>query len=223
MIKGLDLLCLGHRKFPLKDAIEVFPKGWALGAFVDVFGPEFYNVDEFLESGKPSLFRAQLHWDAGHNAHEAIIPIKKLMRYCASCEQLAKAFPKVEIFISHTCEYNCYNKTKVEKRLAIIKEYAPSCKIVQSCMEGYSSSKYPIEVHGNAHVWRDDFVSMDGVDITTINVDRWLHGNRTAYAAFGWRSEFNLRRKGQENPPLPKARPMILTKPLIQDVIRRMK
>ncbi len=220
MIKGLDLLCLGRPDFPLKEAINVFPKGWALGAFVDVFGPPFNNVEEFLQSGKVKLFRAQFHWDA---AHEQLIPLKKLIKYCFTMNELAKAFTATEFWISHTCEYDSNKKESIERRLSLIKEYAPKCRIVQSCMEGYYSKRHPIEAHGNAHVWRPDFVSMDGVDIKKINVKQWLEGNKKAYAAFGWRSEFNLRRIGQTRPPLPKARPMILTKAHIQEVIDLMK
>lgn len=223
MIKCLDLLSLGHKKFPVKMAASVLPRGWGAGAFVDVFGPPFLNTEEFIAEAKPSLFRFQLHWDAAHSSKEAIIPLKKLEKFLPRCEALANAYSKTKFYVSHTCEYNCRRRPKLQARMDMCKALAPSCVPVQSYYKGIFLDGYTMEYHGNIFVDRGDIVSLDGTDFRDVNMSRWIRNNRLAIAAFGWRSEFNLRRKGQKKPPLPPNRPMILTKPHIEQVIVSMK
>ena len=202
MIKCIDALGFFHEKFPWKMLIEEMPTGYGLRVLDDpkCFGSDHARLKKFLLARPDTkLIGFHRHWDAKHNSQEAICLIKKLRNILPVYQEYALAYPpKRVVLVSHSLEYNCSNKIKVNMRLKSIRDLAPACKIAQSCMKGYFDPQYMREKHGDAVA---DIVSSDGIDIWDLNVKAWLQKNKNSYAVCAWFSSLNGREKGK--PPKP--------------------
>jgi hypothetical protein len=202
MIKCIDALGFFHPKFPWKLLIEELPGGWGIRVLDDpkCFGSDHRRLEQFLIARPDTkLVGFHRHWDAAHNTKEAICPIKKLRNILPAYQEFALAYPpKRTVLVSHSLEYNCSNKIKVNARIKAILELAPACKIAQSCMKGYYDPAYMREKHGDAVA---DVVSSDGIDIWDLNVPAWLNKNKNSFAACAWFHSCNGRKKGEAPKP----------------------
>lgn len=219
MIKGIDILGLAHKNVDLKAVIKEVPKGWAIGAFDDPFGPVLKRLRKVLASGKFPVVRIHAHWDNKHK----IAPIEKLKKKLPSYEKLAQDFSSVRVLVSHSCEYSEFSKAKVQERIDLIKQFAPSCEPVNSCMEGEATQDAFFELHGNGAAGVDEIISLDGLDFKDVDMKRWMSQNKKAHIVFGWRSEFNLRKRGESNPPPPRLRKVKCGAKEIREVVQAMK
>lgn len=215
MTLGLDHLGLAHPLYPIDAVIKLIPRGWAIGCFDDPFGNAIPNLLRILDANVVSAIRIHAHWSDVH----AIVPIDKLTKKLPKYEQLAKQYPNVKIYVSHSCEYNDNRLDEIKKRVALIRKLAPSCIPVNSRMRGPLMDGVSEEHHGNV---TGAIVSMDGTDIRDINVKAFKAKNKGAILEFGWGNPFNLREYGKPAPP-----PMKRTKPptpaYIQSVTNQMK
>lgn len=209
MIKGIDALGFLHKNYPRSLLIEMLPNNWGVGILIDpkTFGKDTDLVRQLMLA-RPDikLLRLHCHWSASHNA---LCPVKKLKNLLSCCEHLALSFPNTQVWTSHTLEYGFPNNTPAEKqkkmvakRLQLINDLAPTCRIVQSIQKGWSSGKYAKEAHGPKS--KAPFVSTDGVDIWDMDYRGWLNRNNQAIACFGWSHSQNGREKGK--PPKPYAK-----------------
>lgn len=208
-ILAIDALGFLSPHYPRNLLVEMLPKGWGVGILIDpkTFGNRLGLIDELM-MGRPDikLLRLHLHWSASHSS---LCPIKKLKILLSCCKRLAQQYKDTQIWVSHTLEYGFPSSTPkekqrkmVQKRLQLINELAPTCRIVQSQYKGWFSGKYPVEKHGAKS--KAPFVSTDGIDIWDMDYKAWLNRNNQAIACFGWSHSQNGREKGK--PPKPYAK-----------------
>lgn len=188
---GLDFLGLGSKHWKVAPSLEAFPHGWALGAFARTFGDALPNVRKFLDSGKVSAFRLQAWWSNSHK----IAPIKYLKEELPRWEKLAKDYPHVKFYISHSCEYSEKSVAEVKKRVDLVKELCPSCVVVQCPMH---SPVIPgvgkVEQHGtNSKPKPGHIVSTDGQACFDIDIQKWIKQHKESEIVFLWAPRFNLR------------------------------
>lgn len=223
MIKAIDHLGLAHPLYPLDAVIDETPKGWAIGCFDDdenAFGNAIPALKFVLKSGKFPAVRIHAHWS---NAH-VIVPMEKLKKKLPKYEKLAQLFPSVKVYVSHSCEHNQVNKLAVMKRIKLIQTLAPSCIPVNSIWQGARVPNIITELHGDiTHCKENEIASLDGDDIFSVSVNRWLDDNAEAIFCFGWGTRFNLRDPNETNPPPPKKRTKPPTAKYIKDVVQLMK
>lgn len=198
MIKGLDFLGLGSRHWNVRETLAGFPQGFALGLFADeTFGNlAAKNARVFLDSGKVSALRAQLHWSYTHE----LVPMDKLKKLAKQWEQIARLY-QIPFYLSHSCEYSNRNKAEIKKRVNMVQDLAPTCFVVQTPMHSPVVQGGIIEVHGSkAKAKPGEIVSADGSSLPDINSAAWMAKNSLASIVFGWGFRFNLAKGG---PPIP--------------------
>lgn len=207
---GIDLLALADHRFIIKP--RQIPEGWAIGVMDDPFGDVLPKLKKLLDSGRFPACRIHAHWADNH----AIVPISKLKKKLPRYEELAKQYPEVKFYISHSCEYKEPSAKKVRQRIDLIKQLAPSCIPVNSCASGATLANVITERHGN--VYAGELLSMDGTDITEMNIKTWLKRNVAATACFIWRTQFNGRNPGEAAIPI-KLRKHWPTKEQIKELV----
>lgn len=217
---GLDLLGLGSEYWPIAKTIEVFPSQWALGCFDTTFGDHAVaNARALLGTKKVAAFRVHLWWADSH----VICPRSVVITQAPKWEALAKQFPDVKFYISHSCEYNEKNKATIEDRVKLIHQFAPSCTAVNCPMGGSPVAGNAItERHGDkAKGLPHDIVSTDGQSIYDMNASDWVTGQR-GDITFLWGMRFNLKEvyhPGEKAPP-PRKRKAIPSAEYMKGVIR---
>lgn len=199
-MKGLDLLGLAHPKWKLEPTIAAFPKDWAFGVFAQTFGDALPRVRQFLDSGKASAFRLQAWWD---NAHR-IADMKYLKKELPRWESLARQYSHIPFYISHSCEYAEQNRKEVIRRVSLVQNLCPSCKIVQTPMHSPIVKGVGFkEEHGSkATAKAGQIASTDGNEICQMNSAKWMQDNAAAELIFGWNARFNGRHSDTTEPPL---------------------
>ena len=216
---GLDLLGLGSRHWPVKDSIHMTPDGFAIGCFLNTFGNAIPNLKKHLDSGKFPAVRIHAHWSNSH----AIIPKNDLKKAAVIVNKLARQYPAVKVYLSHSCEYDEPSREKVKERVDIIRQLAPDCIPVNSVMRGATMPDVITEHHGaSVKAKRDEIVSTDGINIYDIDAEKWVRENGQAIIAFLWGLRFNLRentKPGQTVIP-PKLRQAAPSKEYLKAVIR---
>lgn len=189
MIRGLDFLGLGSKYWPLQEAIDSFPAGFALGVFAREFGDALPKVRELLKTGKVVALRVQIWFDHDHH----IAPMAYLEKELPRWEALHQEFPDIPFYISHSCEYPKAPKKEIEKRVNLVLQLCPSCKVVQTPMKGaYTVPGHIVEKHGDVKAGAGGIVSTDGVEITQIDANAFTEKNQNALICFGWICRFNL-------------------------------
>lgn len=186
---GLDFLGLGSKAWPIKATIEAFPQGGALGFFGDdTFGPNaMKNVRAFIASGKVAAIRNQMHWDYGHK----IIPIEKLKKALPAWEKLAKEFPGIRVYLSHSCEYSERSLAEIKKRVDLIHSLAPSCIPVQTPMRSPVISGEIVEVHGQQPAKPGQICSTDGEALFNMDAEKWNNASSGGIIRFAWGERCN--------------------------------
>lgn len=199
MIFGLDLLGLGSKNWEIKDVINTFPRGWALGCFARTFGDALPKVRRLLETGKVAAVRVQIYWSYTHQP----APLKYLKEELPRWQKLARQFPDVDFYISPSCEYRSTNVKSVKRMMDLTKQLCQNCRVVQT-PEGGSVTvpDYMVEHHGSkAKAKKWELVSSDGSSITDMNAEAWIDKNKKAQIVFLWGTRFNLREAGDFIPP----------------------
>lgn len=203
---GLDLLGLGSKYWKVKPSLEVFPDGWALGAFATTFGDALPNVKTFLDSGKVKAFRLQAWWSNSHK----IAPLKYLKEELPRWEKLGQKYPHIPFYISHSCEYSEKNKAEIKKRVDLVQQLCPSCTVVQTPMHSpVIAGVGKIEQHGTKSKPKPGhIVSTDGQHCFDIDIEKWLELHNDSAIKFLWAPRFNLREnvKPPQTVPPPPAR-----------------
>lgn len=194
---AIDLLGLAHEKFSLQNCFAALPKKCAVGVFDDPFGPVIPKLKKLIQQIECPAVRIHAHWS---NAH-AIVSIAKLRRKLKAYQDLALEFPAVQIYVSHSCEYEEHKLSEIKARVSLTRALAPRCIPVNSVYKGLDMTNAITERHGNVLVDAGDIVSMDGTEFSDLNLKVWLQLNKHALFKFGWRSSFNLREKGKPAPP----------------------
>ena len=197
---GRDALGLAHPLYKAKTLIETTPAGWAIGCFDDPFGPVLKKLRRVLSSRKFPAVRIQAHWSNQHN----IVPIAKLKKKLPTYEKLARDFPEVKVYVSHSCEYKENSQAEVRKRVELIRSLAPSCIPVNSCMSGATLDDVITERHGDARIRHPgDIVSTDGTNIYDIDAAAYVKENEKASICFLWGYRDNLREINDPGQPVP--------------------
>lgn len=207
---GFDLLGLADKRFDIKPSD--LPEGSAIGVFDDPFGHVLPKLKKLLDSGRFPICRIHAHWADNHT----VVPISKLKKKLLKYEDLAKQYPEIKFYISHSCEYKESSAKKIRQRVDLIKQLAPSCFPVNSCSSGAVTPGISVERHGD--IAGGDLVSMDGTDITQMNVKAWLKKNKSAKICFLWRTQFNGRNPGEAATPI-KQRKHWPTKEQIKELV----
>lgn len=200
MNRALDFLGLAHPNWKLQPTLDAFPQGFAIGCFADTFGNPIPKLRQFFDSGKVSAFRLQAWWD---NAHK-IAPLAHLKKELPKWESLAKQYPHIPFYISHSCEYSEQNRKEVIRRVSLVQNLCPSCKIVQTPMH---SPVVPgvgfVEYHGSkAKAKAGEIASTDGNEICQMDSLKWMQSNAAGELVFGWNAEFNGRNAHTTEPPM---------------------
>lgn len=216
---GVDILGIAHPLFKIRDVLAVVPKDFAIGVLdcEDTFGRCFKQINKFLAEGYVTI-RSHLHWSTSHQ----VTSLKKLKAKLPQYQKLALKYPHARIYVSHSLEYNEQSKDAIKKRIALVKELAPNCIPVNSVYIGATLPDVITEHHGDITVKKGEIISMDGVDVSEMNVRHWSSKNKQALIRFGWRSSFNLREPAvPAPPPLKRKRPP--TRDEIAEVVRLLK
>lgn len=217
---GLDLLGLGHKRWPVKTTIEVLPQGCAIGCFDLTFGNVTKSLRRVLNSGKVPAVRVQLWWDNNHQ----ICPLGVIQKRAPVYQMMSQEFSQVKFYLSHSCEHNG-NAAQVSERMALLKKLAPNCVPVNSPWKGAIAKGEINEKHGDAGPIPGAFmVSTDGTNIYDIDADKFRSRNTGSVITFLWGHRFNLReltKPGQVVPP-PSERTAIPSKEYLKGVIRLM-
>lgn len=195
---GLDYLGLAHPLFPLKAVTKLTPAGYAIGTFDDPFGPVLPRLRTMLKTGKFPTVRIHAHWANDHK----VVPMKKLTEKLPSYERLAKDFPAVKVYVSHSCEYDEGSAAVIAERVQAIRKLAPSCIPVNSVWRGPTIPGVLTERHGDVGV-RGGFASHDGVNCYDLDVEAWKAKNAQALITFWWGYRFNLREINKPDQPVP--------------------
>jgi len=206
MLPGLDLLGLAHPKFKVKEVLKAFPQGFALGCFDDpkTFGDALKRIKLFLDSGKVSALRVHVHWDDAHRIANLNDLKKRLPRY----EKLQQQYPNIPVYVSHSCEYRESSAREVQKRVELVRDLCPSCRVVQSAWQSPTITGVGvIEKHGpGAKCGPGQIASYDGgkkgEGINDIDSEKWVNNNANADICFLWTPLFNLTES--EKVPRPK-------------------
>ena len=195
---GYDYLGLGSKHWDINATLRATPEGSAIGCFDSTFGPALPNLKKLLQSGKYPTARIHLWWSDSH----IICPNSIIKSRAPAYEKLAKEFPAIKIFLSHSCEHNETNPSIVRTRLEYIESLAPHCIPVNCIWRGALLEHEINEKHGsNINLPGDYITSTDGLDIIDIDSERYLKDTSRAIISFLWSHRFNLR---QEGLPLPK-------------------
>ena len=222
-MKGIDILAFFSSNVSLAYVTRGVPRGWAIGMFDDqaaAWGSRnMLKLKRLLATNRYPMVRIQAHWSPQHK----IVPIPKLKKKLPKYEALAKQFPDVHILVSHSCEYREHSEKAVNERIALIRQLAPSCTPICSIMEGYAPPDVIVEQHGDVYAAANEIISMDGTDFREIDCKHWVQKNKHALIQFGWRSEFNLRKLGETNPPPPDKRRVKPTLAQFKEVVKAIK
>lgn len=203
---GLDLLGLGSKHWPLKDVLTSFPQGFALGVFDTTFGDVLPKVRLLLDTGKIPAVRVHISWDKDHATKETIASLDLLKKRCPPWEKLAKSYPSVVFYVSHSCEYSEKNKEEIAKRVSLVQTLCPSCIAIQTPMNSpvIQGVGAPVEWHGSkAQAKIGQIVSTDGNEIQQMNAEAWVKKNAAAAIIFLWGARFNLREVSTPEHPTP--------------------
>lgn len=216
---GLDFLGLGSKYWKVGQSLSVFPQGAALGCFATTFGDAMPNVRKFLDSEKVGAFRLQAWWSDAHS----IAPINYLKSELPRWERLAKEYPHIPFYISHSCEYSEKSLAEIKKRVALVKKLCPSCIVVQSPYKSPIVKGELLEQHGaDLKTNIGGIVSTDGIAIFDIDARKWIEQHQnTAAITFLWAPLFNLREavKPPAQQPPPQERKAFPPKEYIKGVI----
>lgn len=216
MILGLDLLGWSAKAWKPAPTIAEFPSQFALGVFARAFGDAMPRVRLLLDSGKVSALRVQIWWDNNHK----IAPLDYLKRELPRWESLARQYPHIPFFISHSCEYSETSRKEVTKRVNLVLSLCPSCTVVQTPMHSpVVAGVGLIEEHGSKAKAKG-IASTDGNEICQMDAEKWVAKNSEAQIVFGWACRFNGRDAHTMAPPL--ARTSFPTAKYMQAIIRLM-
>jgi hypothetical protein len=213
---GYDHLFLGHKLYPVSSVIKLTPAGSAIGFFDDVAGDPIPAFKKCLASGKFAAYRVHMHYSTNHKLIDAAQLKKRVPLY----EKLAKKYPGIKIYISHTCEYSESNASEVAKRISIIQSLAPHCIPVNCRWQGAGTKNILEETHDISKGRKPHYiVSTDGASITQIDADLYRRRFGDADIRFLWASLFNMRESDPSLPP-PLKRTAIPSDKYIKAVIR---
>lgn len=205
--QGLDLLALGHPKWPVKDTIRVL-KDCAIdtvGFFDTTFGDVRANLNKILPFVK--TLRPHLWWDDNHK----IVPLDVIKKRAPFYQKLAEDHLDKTIYLSHSCECDNTDPHEIQKRIDAIHQYAPSCIAVHSM--GAHGIRMPNAVNedhnpkasfqGNSYI-----VSTDGNNAYDMNTKAYQHTYELGLITFLHCDRFNLRQHMEAGvkPPPPKLR-----------------
>ena len=215
---GLDYLGLANKNWKVKESLAAFPSGWALGCFARTFGDAMPNVKTFLDSGKVAAFRLQAWWDNGHK----IAPLAFLQAELPRWEMLAREYPHIPFYISHSCEYSEQSLPVIRKRVDMVRKLCPSCKVVQAPYKSPIVKGEILEQHGSKLATNPGgIVSTDGISICDIDARSWINQHSTAEITFLWAPRFNLREavKPPAVQPLPHKRTAYPSREYIKGIV----
>lgn len=203
MMNGLDYLGMGHPKWPTDLTIQSTPKGWAIGVFDTTFGDVLPALQKHLASGKFPAARIQLWYDSSH----CLCPIDIIQARAPLYEKLAKQFPAVKIYLSHSCEYKDSNADSVKKRTDLLQKLAPSCIPVNTIWAGPGSAGVMQETHdcGGKISGLTRLHSTDGANAPDLDMNAWQNRFSGAEIRFLWAYRFNAK-GGDKDPNAPKDR-----------------
>jgi hypothetical protein len=222
-VKGLDLLGLAHPNFPWRMVLSqmsmvdrhgtpYFPGPTMVGAFAwGVFGnrASFENrLREVCLLPNVQAVRVQAWWDDNKHVQpydDRLVRIPHLKEVARVMHQFSLEFPRMNFFLSHTCEYFSRNTTAVHKRIDVIRQFAPRVTPVNNPQNGQGLPAGPavLEYHGDTTMGAGQGISLDGKDATDINVTNWMNKNRGALYRLLWIHSFNLRIKNGPFVPRP--------------------
>lgn len=214
-----DVLGAGHKDWKVEEIIRTFPKGSALGALDNEFGPMMPKWRKIADSRKFPIIRPHLWWSNGHK----IISLKDCKAWAKGYQDLAERYQDhLTVFLSHSCEHNEANRKAVQDRMEILQEVAPLCQHVNCVWRGARinglNEKHGYDVRGY------DLVSTDGLDIVDLFAEEWIQRHVAAKLIGLWTKRFNLREqyKPGEEPrlPAPKDRFAVPSVKLCRSVIR---
>lgn len=210
-MNGVDYLGLGHRKFPLRSVAKRTPPGVPIGLFLDTFGngpkqlQKLFKIYQEIGKQLPCAVRIHIWWSNQH----VIAPVNVVKKGAIACEKLALEFPSIQFYVSHSCEHDEKNKAVVEKRIGVIKRFAPHCIPVNCVGKGATLPGVINENHphqGKSSLKPPYIVSNDGKGIFEMNAYKFQREHATAKLCLLWTYEFNLREPGETKPPPPKLR-----------------
>lgn len=204
---GLYLLGLGSRYWKVTDSIAFTPKGYAIACLDKTFGPVLPNLKKMLATKKYPKAEIILYW----NNHIGLCPNDVIKSRCPVFEKLAKKYPKVQFYISHTLEHKSSNVKLLKQKMRLIRKYAPSCIPVNNPVMG--GAKIPGEINETHNITAppsgdNTIISNDGTEPSTFNISEYSCKHKNACICFLWYQGFNLTKglkPGDPKPP-PKLR-----------------
>lgn len=226
MIMGMDYLGLGSKHWPIAETIRWTPSGTAIGCFDGTtgdakFGDAIPAARKLLATGRFPALRVQMWYNSAHT----IVPMEILKKRLPAWGKLAEEFPNVAIYISHSCEHNETDASKVKQRIELIKKLAPKAIPVNTPWKGAVIAGVITERHPKTQVGASRIpyiVSNDGYDSINIDVETYKANNTRAEIVFLWTPRFNLREvyEAGQDAPKPEARDAAPNRDVIRTVAR---
>lgn len=179
------MLGLASNHWRMKETLKFLPQGCAIGVFdgKETFGDVLPNLKTLLNTGKVPAVRIHAVWDDDHHIASLAVLQKRLPRY----ELLARQYPNIKFFVSHSCEYKERSLAEVKKRVDLVVKLCPSCEPVQTPMAG--SPTVPgliIESHGKNAKSPMGIVSGDGQENVQLDMVNWNQRNASSVIRFSW-------------------------------------
>lgn len=216
--EGHDLLASQSRYFDLKKIIPHYPKYSAFGSLDTTFGNSLTDISKLLYSRHISFYRVHiLDYTCVRNRNcdktyilkrysqsslnKAILRKNKtLLSYLAKrarlyCKLTVK-YPTLQLAISPFLEHDLSWKAWLIAANTVSK-VCPNSLIVNSPYPYKRLSKlnaYMHEIHGNPEGKNYDVISLDGLDISNVNIKKWKSQTKNAYARFYWSTSYNCRK-----------------------------
>lgn len=205
MKPGLDFLCLGHKLWPVRDSIATTPQGAPGGCFdlvdeIEALPNTVANVRKHLKSGKHQEWRTHVQY----RRDKKLVDIELLKKRAPIWQKVALEFPAVQLFLSHTCEYQFCSQRDVQERVNILKALAPACTPVNNPVKNAPvTDKAITERHTDDDSTGATLVSNDGFCSADIDVAAYYKNNAFASICFLWAPRFNLREVYEKNEAAP--------------------
>ena len=187
----LDILGSGSKYWPVKRVIKAVPRDVGLGMFHDEFGKKTIpNLLKYIEAGF-TLFRIQLHYDKAHS----LIPMENLQKFAVLYEAIARDHPHIQVWLSHSTEYDSRDLKQIGNRFDALREFAPHCFALNNPSGKGSIDSGNLELHYPDKRDGADSISFDGQDSSEVDALPYMQtlcSKPESILCFSWGGLFNL-------------------------------
>lgn len=221
---GHDFLALSQQNFAYKKAAQVISNDTPLGVLDFTFGRSLAPFIYVVANTSPSHARVHLldvvcvrngncgpysvvrgytiaSLDAAIRARNETI-LSHVRRRTNLYKAIALDAPSTTFLISPALEHNLSKKAWRVLADTVLAEW--DVQLVNNGMGGVDVERYRgawLEDHGKTPRADADITSLDGTEMTDINIDTWLNRTRNNRITFRWTRSYNCRNNGSWQDP----------------------